>query len=46
MSKYITGILEFLDHFQREGAGGAFQFDLIENLSPDQAEIAIHIPQV
>ena len=39
----VTGILDLLDHFKRNGAGGRFERDVIKDRSAHQAKVAIDI---
>lgn len=41
--KFVTRVLEFLDHLEADRAGMAFERDLIEYLPPNQAKVAVHI---
>ena len=45
LGKAIAGILEFLDHFQADGAAVAREGDRVEERATDEAKITIHVAQ-
>ncbi len=43
LSEFVTGILEFLDHFKANCPGFTFKANLVKYLPTNQAKVTINI---
>ena len=41
--KFVTRVLEFLDHLEADCASMTFKRDFVENFPPNKSEVAVYI---